>query len=341
MRSLQDKVAVVTGASSGIGRATAQAFADQGATVAVVARRAEALDEVVAQCRTLGGGAIAFPADVTDADAIDDVARETAGRFGRIDVWVNDAAVHMFGPIEQVPVDEWHRVVEVNLFGTFHGIRAVLPWMREQGEGVIVNVSSVLGHMGAPQQSAYVASKFAVRALSDCTRQEVEELPDLHVCTVLPGPVDTPLFEHGANHTGREVQPLSPTIDANRVADAIVRCAVHPRREVAVGATPKLSVAAAKLAPGLTDRVAGHLVERDHFKHEPAPARSGNLFEPFEGTGAVSGGWSRVGNETDDGEGVSSEAPPSRNKAAVVIGTAAVMAAAGAVGVVTRRNRSG
>src|SRR5690606_16644117 len=144
---------------------------------------------------------------------------EVAGRFGRIDIWVNDAAGHLFAPFEQAPGDVSHRVVETNLLRAYPGTRAAVPCMREQASAVIANVSSVLGKTGAPVQTAYAATQHGIRAVSACLRQGLRELRDVHVCTVLPGPVDTPLFVHAANYTGRELKPIRPVIDAHRVAD--------------------------------------------------------------------------------------------------------------------------
>lgn len=326
LRRLKDSVVVVTGASSGIGRATAEAFARKGATVALTARRSKALDRVAETCREHGADAVALPADVADAEAVENVAREVAGRFGRIDVWVNNAGVNLFGRIEEAPVNVWYRVIETNLFGTYHGIRAALPWMREQGSGVIINVSSLLGKVGAPFMSSYVASKHAVRALSDCARQELLDAPGIQVCTVLPGPIDTPLFTSGGNYSGREVKPVKPVISANRVADAIVSCAEKPTREKAVGASTTAALGFNRLVPGLTERIGAWQVESVHFGDAPAPSTSGNILEPADGEGTVSGGWTRS----------SAHVAPDDRKAASVDGAGTVrrLAALGAIAAV-------
>ena len=291
-------VVVVTGASSGIGRATALAFARQKAAVVLVARRPEALALVAHECRELGAEALVAPADVADHEAIEAVARDAAGTFGRIDVWVNNAAVNLFANVEEAPVDAWHATVRTNLFGTFHGVRSALPWMREQGDGVIVNVSSVLGKIGSPYQSAYVASKHAIRALSDSVRQEVSDVPGISVCTVLPGPVDTPLFEEAGNFTGRAITPPRPVISAERVADAIVRCARSPKREVIVGASTAHALLANRVSPRLAERVAARQVPREHFGRSPAPPDPGNVLAPGKAS-SISGGWSRGSRRLD------------------------------------------
>ncbi len=163
-------VVVVTGASSWVGRATALAFARRGAAVALVARRREPLEALASDCRGAGGQAFVASVDVRDEEAVAGLARDVIAEFGRIDVWVNNAAVIAYGRLEELPGDVWRGVIETNVFGTYHGLRAVLPWFREQGGGTIINVSSILAKAEAPYQSAYVASKFAIRALAATVR---------------------------------------------------------------------------------------------------------------------------------------------------------------------------
>lgn len=204
-RPIEDSVVVITGASSGIGRAAAQEFARRGATLVLAARRAQALDEVARECKELGGHALAVPTDVTDEAAVQDLARRAIETFGRIDVWVNNAAVTLFARIEEAPYEDYRRVIETNLLGYVHGARAAIPYFREQGSGVLVNVSSVVGKVGQPNTSAYCATKFAIVGLSECLRQELLDVEDIHVCTVMPPSVDTPIFQHAANYTGRVI----------------------------------------------------------------------------------------------------------------------------------------
>ncbi|WP_326552978.1 SDR family NAD(P)-dependent oxidoreductase [Micromonospora sp. NBC_01813] len=289
-RHLDDRVVVVTGASSGIGRACARRFAAAGATLVLLARRENALETLATECRGRGAQVLVTPLDVTDADAMADAARQAVARFGRIDVWVNNAGVNLFGPVEESPAPLWHQVVQTNLFGTYHGIRAVLPWFRDQGHGTLINVSSVAGWVPAPQQSAYVASKHAVRALSDCTRQEVRDVPGIAVCTVVAGPVDTPLLRNAANWTGRRVVPPTRPRDADQVAQAVGRLIRRPRREVYVGAGARLGVLAARLLPARTERASARTVPRTHFAHEAVDHTGGNVRCPEPPGARVTGG---------------------------------------------------
>lgn len=290
-RTLQHAVVVVTGASSGIGRATAVALADRGATVVLTARRQAALDDVVAECERAGGRALARAADVNDAAALEKIAAEAVSAFGRLDAWVNNAGVNLYGRFEELPLDQWHQVVKTNLFGTAHGARAAIPWFRQQGRGVLVNVSSVLGKVASPYQSAYVASKFAVRGLSESLRQELHDVPDVHVVTVLPGAIDTPLFQHAGNHMRRAVKAPRPTIAVDRAAQAIVAAISRPRREVVVGGSTRFGLLGNRLAPGATERSAAKQMAGEQFADDPELPTVGNVFEPLpEGTDA-SGGW--------------------------------------------------
>ncbi|GAA2701671.1 SDR family oxidoreductase [Nonomuraea recticatena] len=291
---VKDKVVVVTGASGGIGRATARAFAAKGAAVVLAARRADALEETAKECERLGGQALAVPTDVTDVQAVEELARRAVERFGRIDVWVNCAAVTVFGPFSEVPLEDFRRVLDVNVMGYVHGARAALPYLRDQGRGVLVNVSSIVGVVSQPYTHAYGMSKYAIRALSASLRQELrlEGARKIKVCTVLPATIDTPLFQHAANQTGRKPLAMPPVYPPERVARAIVNLVRSPRREVVVGTMGRNLVKQSKLAPGLTERMMAVQVDRAHLsRKEPAPATSGNLYEPAPGLGSVEGGW--------------------------------------------------
>jgi short-subunit dehydrogenase len=286
---LQNAVVVITGASSGIGRATALACAEHGSSLVLAARRERALQDVAHQCQSRGGQAMPVCTDVTDPEAVEELARQAVNTFGRIDVWVNNAAVSLFA--EEAPVDAYRQVIETNLFGTIHGARAALRRFREQGSGVLINVASVVAYIGQPYTSAYVASKFAMRGFGECLRQELRDAPNIHVCTVLPPSVDTPLFQQAANFTGRATQPVPPVHDAESVATTIVRLAEHPRREVFIDIGSRMLPIVKAIAPKLLEGMVARKVERDHFQHAGAPPADGNLFKPIPECASVSGGW--------------------------------------------------
>ncbi len=296
-RRISDSVVVVTGASSGVGRAAALKFSRAGATVAVVARRRDALGRLADHCGRFGGRTMVVPADVRDESAVRSLARQVVEQYGRIDVWINNAAVSLFGRIEETPYEAYRNVIETNLLGYVHGARAVLPYFREQGSGTLVNVSSVVGKIGQPFTSAYVSTKFAIVGLSECLRMELLDAPDVHVCILLPGSIDTPLFQHAANYTGRTVKAMEPVYSAERIADAILELAERPRREVSVGGAPKMIMLMHALAPSLAEKTMARKVDKDHFMDRPTPPTDGNLFQPMRESENVSGGFLPNGSD--------------------------------------------
>jgi NAD(P)-dependent dehydrogenase (short-subunit alcohol dehydrogenase family) len=293
-RKLDGAVVVVTGASSGIGRATGLAFAERGARVVLAARRVDALEELARQCQAAGGQALAVPTDVTDQAAVAELARRAVERFGRIDVWVNNAGVYLLGLLEATPPEAFGRVLETNFFGCVNGARAVLPRFREQGHGVLINNASVYSHVGAPWLTAYVSSKFAVRGFSEALRQELADLPDVHICTVSPSPIDTPIFASAANYSSRAVKAPPPTYPPEQVASAILASALHPKRERIVGGAGRVVTVAETVVPGWFERVNRRYVDGLQFAPEPAAATDGNLYEPVSNDRAQArGGWRR------------------------------------------------
>lgn len=286
---LRDAVVVVTGASSGIGRATALAFARRGATLVVTARRAGPLEELARECELLGGRALVVPGDVRDPRVLGEVAREAVESFGRIDVWGNNAGVSMLARFEDTPLQLFREVLDTNLMGYVHGARAALPVFREQGRGVLVQVSSMVGKVGQAFTTAYAASKFGILGLTESLRGELLDVPGIQVCAVLPSSTDTPLFQHAANLTGRALKPIPPVASAEEVAEAIVRCARRPRREMVLRGRAGLALRA--VAPALIERAFARKVARDHFQDRSAPPTSGNVLAPDPFGTRTDGGW--------------------------------------------------
>jgi NAD(P)-dependent dehydrogenase (short-subunit alcohol dehydrogenase family) len=294
-RKLKDKVVVVTGASSGIGRATALAFARRRSSLVLASRRGEALETLTRECERLGGRAIAVQTDVSNDSAVASLAAQAMAVFGRVDVWVNNAAVSSFGRIDETPPDVYRQVIETNLLGYAAGAREAIRIFRQQGRGVLINVSSGTARLPQPYTSAYAASKAAVRQLGRCLRQELRDARHIHVCTVMPASIDTPLFQNAANYTWRMAKPMEPVHAAETVAERIVKLATKPRREVFVATRERIMLLVDWLSGGLGERLMARAVERDHFFPDQSEAPSdGNVFEPH-GLLSSSGGWRRPG----------------------------------------------
>jgi short-subunit dehydrogenase len=288
-----DSVVVITGASSGIGRATALELASRGATVVLTARDEHALRQVLRECEARGARAAAVAADVTREDEVERAGQIAVSRFGRIDVWINNAAVALFAKFEDAPPDVYRRVIETNLFGYINGARVALREFKRRHQGVLINIDSVTAGAPQPYTSAYVASKFAVRGWSSCLRMELslDHEHHIHVCNVMPAAIDTPLFQHAANYTGKAVKALDPVYPVEKVARAIHSLIENPRAELVVGNAGLPMMANYRMAQRLYEKTMARQIDSNHFQNDtPAPATKGNLFAST-GPKAVSGGW--------------------------------------------------
>ncbi|GAA0221559.1 SDR family oxidoreductase [Cryptosporangium japonicum] len=250
-KPISDQVVVITGASTGIGRATALTLAGRGATVVAAARNEGALESLVADAR---GEVLAVPTDVSDGAAVRALADAAENAYGRIDTWVNNAAVAMWGRIEDISGDEFDRVMRVNFLGQVHGVHAALPALRRAGGGGIIGVASVESIRAVPLQAPYSASKFALQAFYECLRIELaQEGAPISVSTVLPAAIDTPLYDHGRSKLGALPKPPPPVYAAELVAEAIAGAAVRPRREIPVGDSALGFYLGQRLSPALAD----------------------------------------------------------------------------------------
>jgi short-subunit dehydrogenase len=291
MAQVRGSTVVITGASSGIGRAAAYAFAARGASVVLAARRADVLDDVVREIRDGGGAAIAIPTDVTDTDAVFALAEGAARAFGGIDVWINNAGAGVFGPLLDAPLDLHRQTIEINLMGAIHGAYAVLPHFLRQGHGTLINTVSMGGWAPTPFAAAYTASKFGLRGFSASLRQELARHKHIHVCGVFPAIVDTPGLEHGANVTGKTLNPGHVYYAPEDVAETYLRLVRHPRHETAVGWPARLAQAGYALAPSLTERVMGAGFRFALDRADPGPRTDGALREPIPQGTSADGGW--------------------------------------------------
>ncbi|CAO4153204.1 SDR family NAD(P)-dependent oxidoreductase [Methylorubrum extorquens] len=288
---LRDKVVVITGASSGIGKATALELARDGARLALGARRQPELEDTVAACRKAGAEVVSVPTDVADEAQVQTLARTAVEAFGRIDVWFNNAGIDAFGTFLDIPAASFERVLQVNFMGTVYGSRAAVTQFREQGSGVLINNASIVGICPTPFHSPYVASKFAIRGFSHALRQELIGLPDVHVCTICPSSIDTPLWQRGGNYSGRKVKPLDPVHPVEQVAGVVLALILAPQREVFAGATGWVLSEQHAADPELTEAFAASFARASLFQDVASDPTDGVLFTPETGNGGVSGGW--------------------------------------------------
>lgn len=283
MQTTDRPTIVITGGSSGIGYATALAFAREGANVVLAARGAEALERAAQACRQAGGAALAVPTDVTEPDQVQALADRAISEFGRIDVWMNNVGTGAVGRFDQVPVQAHRRVIEANLLGHVYGSHAVLPHFRRQRRGVLINMISVGGWAAGPYAASYAASKFGLRGFSESLRAELADLPEVSVCEVYPTFVDTPGLRHGANYSGKNLRPPPPMLDPREVAAAVVELARRPRPSLMLGSVAWPARIAHGLAPNLSASVTRRIMDAGFRAAEPSADTEGNLFQPSRG----------------------------------------------------------
>lgn len=278
-------VVVVTGASAGVGRATARAFAAQGADVGLLARGAEGLAAAAREVEARGARALPIPTDVADAEQVERAAQRVEEELGPIDVWVNDAMVTVMSPVAETTAAEYRRVTEVTYLGAVHGTLAALRRMRPRDRGTIVQVGSALSYRAIPLQSAYCAAKHAMRGFTDSLRCELmHEKSGVRVTMVQMPALNTPQFEWSRIRFSRKPQPVPPIYQPEVAAEAVVFAAGAGRREVWVGGPNAFLMFANKLAPGVGDRYLARTGYDSQLTDEPAdPDRPDNLDRPLVG----------------------------------------------------------
>ncbi|MEI7038096.1 SDR family oxidoreductase [Fulvimonas yonginensis] len=283
LKPIHQQVMVITGASSGIGLCTALLAAEKGARVVLAARSAGTLDAVVAQIRAAGGQAMAVPTDVGDRKQLEALAEAAIEHFGRIDTWVNDAGVAIYGRLDEVGEADSRRLFDTNFWGVVNGSLVALPHLRTS-RGALVNIGSEVSDTVLPYQGMYSASKHAVKGFTDALRIELEQLDQAPVSITLiqPTAVNTPYPEHARNYMAREPKLPTPMIDPHRVAEAILEAATEGGRDVKVGAMAHLNTTMAKLLPSLGDRMAAMQAHRQQ-RDTPARSPEGALFRPGGG----------------------------------------------------------
>jgi NAD(P)-dependent dehydrogenase (short-subunit alcohol dehydrogenase family) len=298
-KPLGEQVVVVTGASSGLGRAIARAAGERGAKVVVTARNAEALDGAVREIEAFGSEALAVPADVAVQDEVGQVVEQAIDRFGRIDTYVANAILTVMSEAEKLQPDELRRVLDVNFLGTVYGFWASLPHLKES-RGTFLHVSSALAYRGIPLQAAYCASKAAGRTFLESARVELRKhrVP-VDVSVVLPGAINTPQFDRSRQRIGRQPRPVPPIYQPEPFAQAVLHCCEHPVRELPLGWGAQKLLWGQKLSP----RAGDVMLRRMGWKSQHTGVRKpvdapDNLYETLPGDPGAHGGFDDQARES-------------------------------------------
>jgi NAD(P)-dependent dehydrogenase (short-subunit alcohol dehydrogenase family) len=292
-RRLSEQVVVVTGASSGVGRAIARAFGARGARVGLIARTKEALENAAGEIWRAGGEALVLPLDVADAGAVDRAAAEVVARWGRIDTWINDAMVSVFSPVKEMKPEEYLRVTEVTYLGCVYGTLAALRHMRPRDQGTILQIGSALAYRSIPLQSAYCGAKAALRGFTDSLRCELHhDHSRVKLCMLQLPAVNTPQFDVVRSRLPNHPQPVPPIYQPEVIARAALYAAEHPRRELWIGGSAIKAILGQKLIPGLLDRYLGRMGYRSQQTDQPVPPnRPDNVDSPLPGDRGAHGGF--------------------------------------------------
>lgn len=285
------KVVVITGAGTGIGRATAQQFARNGARIGLIGRNRERLEQTANEVRMLGGQAVIFLADVADASQVEAAAAAVEAEFGWIDIWINNAMATIFSPFHKISAEDYKRATEVTYLGTVYGTMAALKRMAHKDAGIIIQVGSALAYRAIPLQSAYCGAKFAIRGFTDALRSElIHDKSKLRLTMVHLPALNTPQFDWGKNHMPMQPQPVPPIFEPEMAARAIFWAASHNRREIYLGFPTIKAIWVNKFFPGFLDRYLARTGFSGQQSDKPAdPDSPNNLWQPVQGNFAAHG----------------------------------------------------
>ena len=288
LKPLRDQAIVITGASSGIGLVTAKKAARAGAGVVLAARNEHDLRDAVAEIRRFGGRAIHVVADVSNPQEVESIAAAAVGAFGRIDTWVNNAAVAVYGRLMELSLEEMRQQFDINYWGVVHGSRVAVPYLRVDG-GALINVGSAVSDRAIPLQGNYSAAKHAIKGFTDALRMELEDDgAPISVTLIKPSSIDTPFFDKARSHMGVEPQPVPPVYAPDLVADAILAAAQRPVRDLIVGGSGRL-LSMSSLAPRAADRYMERSLFDSQKTDKPVFGRADNLFGPVAHDGGERG----------------------------------------------------
>ncbi|HJQ68629.1 MAG TPA: SDR family oxidoreductase [Blastocatellia bacterium] len=327
------EVVVITGASAGVGRATARAFARRGARVGLLARGRDGLEGARRDVEAAGGRALVLPADVANADEVEAAAAIVESEFGPIDIWINNAMVSVFSPVKEMTADEYRRVTDVTYLGLVYGTLAALKRMLPRDRGMIVQVGSALAYRGIPLQSAYCAAKHAVQGFHDSLRSElIHDKSRVRVTMVQLPALNTPQFSWVRSRLPGKPQPVPPIFQPEIAAHAIVYAAHSNRREIYVGGPTVMAIVGDKIAPGLLDHYLAEMgYEGQQMKEPVDPDRRDNLWEPVPGDHGAHG-------EFDDrAKAVSLQAWANTHRGLLAVAAAGLFAGAATTALILRR----
>ncbi|MDP9356497.1 MAG: SDR family oxidoreductase [Chloroflexota bacterium] len=293
LKPISQQVVVILGASSGIGRVTALRFAERGAKVVVAARSEPGLVSLVGEITARGGEAAYAVCDVADFTQVEAVAASAVSTFGRIDTWVNVAAVSVYASFEETSLEEFRRVMDVNFMGQVHGTKAALPHLRREGRGAIIAIASVESIVSLPLHSAYAASKHAVEGVIDALRRELlAEGAPISVTSVKPATINTPFFDNSRNKMDVKPKGPPPFYQPSVVADCVLYAAEHPVRDLFAGGAGKMMAMNQMLAPRLFDAVLARVAIPLQRRDELATDGEGALYAPRTGDNRAEGDFS-------------------------------------------------